>query len=272
MSLLELRNVSKTYGRFAPSATSALVDLSMDVEAGTIAGLVGESGSGKSTTIRCILGLEKPDQGSISYSGVSLLSASRRQMRQLRRQIQVVFQDPTGSLNPRMTVGELIGEGITVHKLAATASAQRGRVVELMGLVGLDARDVDRYPRSFSGGQRQRIAIARALAVEPQLLICDEAVSALDVSVQAQILNLLMDMRRRFGLTVLFVAHDLGVIRQICTDVAILKGGQIVESGSCADIFERPQDEYTRQLLEAVPIPDPPVARQRARERLALIS
>jgi ABC-type glutathione transport system ATPase component len=268
-SLLSLRGVRKTYGKFAHSAVHALTDLGLDVEAGTITGLVGESGSGKSTTIRCILGLEKPDAGTIEYNGIDLVNASRQQMRKLRREIQVVFQDPTGSLNPRMTVGELIGEGIEVHRLAPNAAARRARVVEIMGLVGLDARDADRYPRSFSGGQRQRIAIARALAVEPQLLICDEAVSALDVSVQAQILNLLLDMRHRLGLTVLFVAHDLAVIRQVCTAVAILKDGQIVEHGPCSEVFENPQHEYTVQLLDAVPIPDPPLARARIAERLA---
>jgi peptide/nickel transport system ATP-binding protein/oligopeptide transport system ATP-binding protein len=268
MALLEARGLCKTYHSFGRPPVVALDDLSLAVPAGIIAGLVGESGSGKSTTIRCILGLDKPDAGTIIYDGIPILTATKDQRRRLHREIQVVFQDPTGSLNPRMTAEQLIGEGLRVHRLRTTPVAVRERVVELMGLVGLDERDLRRYPRSFSGGQRQRIAIARALAVEPKLLICDEAVSALDVSVQAQILTLLQDMRERLGLTVLFVAHDLAVVHQICSWVAILRAGRIVEEGDNHDLFAHPHHPYTRELLDAVPIADPPVARARAQARL----
>jgi ABC-type oligopeptide transport system ATPase subunit len=267
VTLLDVRGVRKTYRCFGQPPVNALDDLYLRLPAGEITGLVGESGSGKSTTIRCILGLETPDEGWISYAGIRLDQASRHERRRLRREVQVVFQDPTGSLNPRMTAGQLIGEGLHVHRLRSTPAAIRERVLELMHLVGLDGRDIDRHPRSFSGGQRQRIAIARAVAVEPALLICDEAVSALDVSVQAQILTLLRDMREQLGLTVLFVAHDLAVVRQICSRVAILRAGRIVEEGLSADVFSTPRHTYTRQLLDAVPIPDPPRARARALQR-----
>ncbi|SOD72598.1 peptide/nickel transport system ATP-binding protein/oligopeptide transport system ATP-binding protein [Jatrophihabitans sp. GAS493] len=272
MILLDVRGVRKSYRSFGQAPVNALNDVYLRVPAGEITGLVGESGSGKSTTIRCILGLEKPDDGWIEFDGIRIDGAGKEQRRRLQREIQVVFQDPTGSLNPRMTAGELIGEGIRVHRLRPNRAAERVRVLELLRLVGLDERDIDRYPRSFSGGQRQRIAIARALAVEPRLLICDEAVSALDVSVQAQILNLLQDMRDDLGLTVLFVAHDLAVVRQLCSRVAILSDGHIVEEGLSGEVFADPRAEYTRQLLAAVPIPDPPVARARARERLLALA
>ena len=221
MILLDVHGIGKTYRSFGRAPVAAIVDMSLQVPVGQVIGLVGESGSGKSTTIRCILGLEQPDAGWIEYDGIRLNRATKEQRRRLRREIQVVFQDPTGSLNPRMTAGELIGEGLKVHRLRTTSSSVRDRAAELMRLVGLNERDINRYPRSFSGGQRQRIAIARALAVEPRLLICDEPVSSLDVSVQAQILNLLQDMRDQLGLTVLFVAHDLAVVRQICSRVSI---------------------------------------------------
>lgn len=270
--LLELRGVHKTYHSFGRAPVCALAGVDLQARVGEITGLVGESGSGKSTTIRCILALEKPDDGLITYGGIRLDQASKFDRRRLRREIQVVFQDPTGSLNPRMTAGQLIGEGLKVHRLRSTTKDVRERALELMGVVGLDQRDVDRYPRSFSGGQRQRIAIARALAVEPKLLICDEAVSALDVSVQAQILNLLQDMRDRLGLTVLFVAHDLAVVRQICSRVAILQAGRVVESGAIVEVFGNPCDRYTRELLAAVPIADPARARARAQQRLRSLS
>jgi oligopeptide transport system ATP-binding protein len=268
-ALLEIRGLRKTYHAFGRPPVVALDDVYLRVAEGEITGLVGESGSGKSTTIRCVLGLEKLDDGWIEYDGIRLDQATRAQRQRIRREIQVVFQDPTGSLNPRMTAGDLIGEGLKVHRLRSGAAAIRSRVLELMGLVGLDGRDIDRYPRSFSGGQRQRIAIARALAVEPRLLICDEAVSALDVSVQAQILNLLLDTTETLGLTVLFVAHDLAVVRQVCSRVAILRAGTVIEEGTGEEIFAGPREGYTRDLLAAVPIPEPAVARARARSRLA---
>jgi len=272
MTLLDVHGLRKVYHSLGRPPVVALDGLFLQVRAGGITGLVGESGSGKSTTIRCILGLDQPDEGWIDYDGIRLTEAGKLERRRLHREIQVVFQDPTGSLNPRMTAGQLIGEGLRVHRLRTTSASLRQRVLELMALVGLDQRDVDRYPRSFSGGQRQRIAIARALAVEPTLLICDEAVSALDVSVQAQILTLLQDMRDQLGLTVLFVAHDLAVVRQICSRVAILQAGRIVEEGDSAAVFAHPEHPYTRELLEAVPIADPARARARAAQRLAALS
>ena len=266
-ALLQIRGLTKTYRSIGRQPVTSLDDVYFGVPEGQITGLVGESGSGKSTTIRCILGLERPDDGWIEYDGARLLSHGIGLGRAPHREIQVVFQDPTSSLNPRMTAADLIGEALVVHRLCATRQARQARVAELMRLVGLDPAAADRRPRSFSGGQRQRIAIARALAVEPRLLICDEAVSALDVSVQAQILNLLLDMRDTLGLTVLFVAHDLAIVRQIASDVVVLKGGRVVEEGPCDEVFAHPDHPYTRELLAAAPIPDPEAARARARER-----
>jgi oligopeptide transport system ATP-binding protein len=268
-TLLDLRGLSKTYRAIGREPVVALDDVYLRVPRGEITCLVGESGSGKSTTIRCILGLERPDAGWIEYDGTRLDGGGHGLGRVRHREIQVVFQDPTASLNPRMTAGDLIAEGLIVHGLATTKAARAERVAELMTTVGLDPAAAGRRPRSFSGGQRQRIAIARALAVEPKLLICDEAVSALDVSVQAQILNLLMDMRDQLGLTVLFVAHDLAIVHQIASRVVVLRAGRVVEEGVCADVFADPQHEYTRALLDAVPVPEPALARARAAERRA---
>jgi peptide/nickel transport system ATP-binding protein/oligopeptide transport system ATP-binding protein len=263
-TLLELRGLTKTFHSRRRHAVTALSEVSFRVPRGKVTALVGESGSGKSTTIRCILGLEKPDSGWIEYKGQRLSATNGSLGRARHREIQVVFQDPTASLNPRMSAADLISEGLIVHGLAKGKAAQAARCAELMRLVGLDPDSGRRRPRDFSGGQRQRIAIARALAVEPELLICDEAVSALDVSVQAQILNLLLDMRDRLDLTVLFVAHDLAVVRQIAAEIVVLRHGQVVEEGPADTIFTRPEHPYTRELLQAVPIPDPPRARARA--------
>ena len=213
-TLLELVGVTKTYGARRRHPVTALDDVSFRLPRGRITALVGESGSGKSTAIRCLLGLEKPDSGRIEYKGARLNAGTGGLGRARHREIQVVFQDPTASLNPRMSAADLIGEGLIVHGLASGKAARAARVAALMRLVGLDPDAGRRRPRDFSGGQRQRIAIARALAVEPELLVCDEAVSALDVSVQAQILNLLLDMRDQLDLTVLFVTHDLAVVHQ----------------------------------------------------------
>lgn len=277
--LLELRGLSKTYHARSRHPVTALDGVSFQVPRGQVTALVGESGSGKSTTIRCVLGLEKPDAGTIEYKGQPLRSGTGGLGRDRHREIQVVFQDPTSSLNPRMSAADLIGEGLIVHGLApdqgskadnggkrakAGKAARAARVAELMRLVGLDPDSGGRRPRDFSGGQRQRIAIARALAVQPELLICDEAVSALDVSVQAQILNLLMDMRDRLDLTVLFVAHDLAIVHQIAAQVVVLRRGQVVESGAAESVFARPGHPYTKELLGAVPVPDPPRAREKA--------
>ncbi|WP_295034628.1 ATP-binding cassette domain-containing protein [uncultured Microbacterium sp.] len=268
MSLLELRDVNKVFHALGREPVHALRDVDLTVEAGTITGLVGESGSGKTTIIKSIMGLEKPTSGTVTYDGINIPEAKGATLKRIRREVQFVFQDPTSSLNPRMTVEKLVGEGLLVHDLEPDRKRRRARVAELLMQVGLSDRDLDRYPRSFSGGQRQRIAIARALAVGPKLLICDEPVSALDVSVQAQVLNLLLDMQEDLGFTVLFIAHDLAVVRQICSQVAVIQLGQIVEEGPSETVLANPTHPYTRALLAAVPNPDPTVARRRARERL----
>lgn len=266
--VLSVQGVSKTFHAVGKPPVHALDDVSLAIGEGETFGLVGESGSGKSTLIRCIVKLEHPDSGRITYDGLDVIRARGANLGRFRREVQMVFQDPHSSLNPRMTIEELVAEGMLVHKLERSAAARRERVGELLSMVGLSPRDMRRYPHSFSGGQRQRIAIARALAVRPRLLVCDEPVSALDVSVQAQVINLLVDMQAQLGLTMLFIAHNLAIVRQICQQVAVISGGKIVEQGSTEAIFAAPQHPYTRDLLDAVPIPDPSV-RQRARAAAA---
>ncbi|MCW2525495.1 MAG: peptide transporter ATPase [Pseudonocardiales bacterium] len=268
MNDIVIEDVTKTHHSLGRPSVRALDAVTWTIPAGEISGLVGESGSGKTTLVRCLTGLERVDSGRIRHGDAVLQPFRHARPARLRRQIQLVFQDPTASLDPRMTAGRLVEEGLQAHRLRPTREARRRRVVELLELVGLDERDAERYPRSFSGGQRQRIAIARALAVEPDVLICDEPVSALDVSVQAQVLNLLRDMQQRLGLTVLFVGHDLAVVRQLCTRVAVLEHGRLVEQGSTTDVLERPQHPYTRSLLAAAPVPDPVAARAARRQRL----
>ena len=229
------------------------------INRGETLGLVGESGCGKTTTGRCILQLERPTAGEILYDGVDINTISRRDMLALRRRIQVIFQDPYSSLNPRMKVGDIIGEPIMVHGLAPDATKRVARVRELLSVCGLNPNFADRYPHEMSGGQRQRVGIARALALEPEFIVCDEAVSALDVSIQAQVINLLEDLRERFGLTYLFIAHDLSVVRHLCQRVAVMYLGRIVELADCDELFDNPLHPYTRALLGAVPIPDPTV-------------
>lgn len=268
--MLQIDHISKSFPAGSGKRTTVLDDIALDVDEGQSVGLVGESGSGKSTIIRCALGLSKPDSGRVSYSGIDVHRPGRFDALRFRRDVQLVFQDPYSSLNPRMTVEELVGEGLLVHKLEKTTSGRRGRVVEMLRMVGLGEEALSRYPRSFSGGQRQRIAIARALVIRPKLLICDEPVSALDVSVQAQVINLLQDMQQQLGLGILFVAHDLAVVRHLCTTVAVLEKGRIVEHGTREQVFDAPQHPYTRSLLEAVPIPDPAMGRARLTERQAV--
>jgi ABC-type oligopeptide transport system ATPase subunit len=265
--MLEIRQLSKSFRSAGGKRMQVLHDINLKVMPGQIAGLVGESGSGKSTVIRCTLGLQRPDTGIVSYDGIDVHAARGAELMRFRREVQPVFQDPYASLNPRMTVERLIDEGLRVHRLLPDAAARRARVVELLEMVGLDASALPRHPRAFSGGQRQRIAIARALSIGPRLLICDEPVSALDVSVQAQVINLLQDMQEKLNLAILFVAHDLSVVRHICSEVAVLERGVIVESGRSNEVLGNPQHAYTRSLLDAVPIADPAVARQRRRAR-----
>ena len=234
------------------SVLRAVDGVTLRIDAGSCLGLVGESGSGKTTLGRAILRLIKPTSGRVRFAGVDVGAASRSALKRLRRDMQIVFQDPFGSLNARHTVGRIIAEPLIIHNLGRRRG-RKSRVAELLERVGLRPEHASRYPHEFSGGQRQRIGIARAIALHPRLIICDEPVSALDVSVQAQILNLLADLRRDLGLTYLFIAHNLAVVRQCCDHVAVMSRGVIVETASTADLFDRPQHTYTRALLAAVP-------------------
>ena len=240
----------------------AVDDVSFAIDAGETFGLVGESGSGKTTTGRCVLRLIEPTSGSISFRGEDVLRFSRRQMRDARRQMQIVFQDPYSSLNPRMRASEIVEEPLVIHRMG-TRSVRRERVAELFHVVGLDAAHLERYPHQFSGGQRQRIGLARALALNPSFLVLDEPVSALDLSIQAQVVNLLADLQKQFHLTYLFIAHDLRLVEHFCDRVAVMYLGKIVEIGPAAALFRSPQHPYTRALLSAIPISDPDEPRTR---------
>ena len=247
----------------------AVDDISFSIKQGETLGLVGESGCGKTTTGRCILQLYKPTSGEVKFRGQELTTMNNSDMRQMRREMQVIFQDPYGSLNPRMTCGDIVGEPLTVHKLASSKGEYRDRVSELLTTVGLSPYMSDRYPHEFSGGQRQRIGIARALAVNPSFIVCDEPVSALDVSIQAQVINLLEDLQDELGLTYLFIAHDLSVVRHISDRIAVMYLGHIVEIAERHELYDNPLHPYTQALLSAVPIPDPSVEADRERIILA---
>ena len=267
MPLLEVRHLVKHFtrkqGLFAkPSLVRAVDDVSFTIDEGEMFGLVGESGSGKSTTGRCILRLIEPTSGEILFRGENVLSFSSTRMRQARRDMQIVFQDPYSSLNPRMRVGQIVEEPLVIHGLGSR-SERRARAAELFDLVGLEPEHLHRYPHEFSGGQRQRIGIARALALNPALIVADEAVSALDVSIQAQVVKLLLDLQQRLKLTYLFIAHDLRLVENICSRVAVMYLGKIVEMGETRALFEKPTHPYTRALLSAIPTLDPDAVRQR---------
>ena len=240
----------------------AVDGVSFTVQRGETLGLVGESGSGKSTACRAVLQLTKPTSGSVRFEGREIAGLGRRRMTPLRRQMQMIFQDPYASLNPRKRVGQIVGDPLK-RQGVASGSELRRQVQALLERVGLSSEHFNRYPHEFSGGQRQRIGIARAIALKPKLVICDEPVSALDVSIQAQIVNLLDDLQDEFGLAYLFVAHDIGVVRHVADRIAVMNEGRIVEQGSADQVCERPQDEYTKKLLAAVPIPDPKESRER---------
>ncbi len=261
MPLLEVRNLRKSFrttdsfGR-KRGRLVAVDDLSISLEEGETLGLVGESGCGKSTTGKLIMRLQQADQGQVIFNGTDLAPLSARQMRPYRRQLQMIFQDPFSSLNPRMTVGEILSEPFIIHKLA-TARQVPEQVVKLLEKVGLTAEHMQRYPHEFSGGQRQRVGIARALAVQPTLIIADEPVSALDLSVQAQILNLLREIQQEHNLSYLFIAHDLAVIEHVSDRIAVMYLGKIVELAAAADLYHSPRHPYTEALLNAVPVPNP---------------
>jgi oligopeptide transport system ATP-binding protein len=267
MPLLEVQHLVKEFGNRAgflrkTHVVRAVNDVSFVIDEGETFGLVGESGSGKTTTGRCILRLVEPTSGEVRFKGEDVLRFSRSRMREARRDMQIVFQDPYSSLNPRMRVGKIVEEPFVIHRIGSRVE-RRARVAELFELVGLDPAQLSRYPHQFSGGQRQRIGLARALALNPSLVIADEPVSALDVSVQAQVVNLLMDLQQRLKLTYLFIAHDLRLVQHICDRVAVMYLGRIVEMGPTHRLFEAPAHPYTRALLSAIPVPDPAAARQR---------
>ena len=267
--LLEVRDLVKRFPvhggllRRQTGQVHAVEGVSFDLDAGTTLGLVGESGCGKSTTGRCVLHLVEPTSGEVRFDGVATASLTGPARRAQARDMQIIFQDPYASLNPRMTVGAIVGEGLVIHKLAASPAERAARVAELLQLVGLKPEHARRYPHEFSGGQRPRIGIARALATNPRLIVCDEAVSALDVSIQAQVVNLLQDLQQRLGLAYLFIAHDLSVVRHISDRVAVMYLGRIVEIASSHDLYTRPRHPYTEALLSSVPVPDPRVRRTR---------
>jgi len=267
MALVEVDRLVKHFSRggglFTPaSLVRAVDDVSFTIEAGETFGLVGESGSGKSTAGRAMLRLLEPTSGAVRFEGEDVLRFSRARMRAARRDMQMVFQDPYSSLNPRMRAVDIVEEPLVIHRIG-TAAARRAKVADLFTLVGLDPAHLARYPHEFSGGQRQRIGLARALALEPKFIIADEPVSALDVSIQAQVINLLMDLQQRLQLTYLFIAHDLRLVRHICTRVAVMYLGKIVEMGETERLFAAPQHPYTRALLSAVPVLDPDAPRTR---------
>jgi oligopeptide transport system ATP-binding protein len=267
--LLEVRSLVKHFtvggGLFGgqPGLVRAVDGVSFSIRRGETLGLVGESGCGKTTTGRCILQLERPTSGQVLFEGRDLTTLDGGALRAVRRRIQVIFQDPYSSLNPRMTVGEIIAEPLAVHGIVTTAAGRRDRVRDLLDRVGLLPQHGTRYPHQMSGGQRQRVGIARALAMEPTLIICDEPVSALDVSIQAQIINLLEDLQAEFGLTYLFIAHDLAVVRHISDRVAVMYLGKVVEMADRKTLYDEPLHPYTRALLSAVPIPDPELEARR---------
>jgi oligopeptide transport system ATP-binding protein len=262
-SFVKVTNLTKAFpikgGIFSREVASvkAVQDVTLDIQKGETVGLVGESGCGKSTLGRCIIRLLEPSSGQIFYENKDVTNLKGEELRLLRRKMQIIFQDPYASLNPRMTVGSIIAEPLIIHNLMETKKDKQDRVKQLLELVGLRPEHINRYPHEFSGGQRQRIGIARALAVDPSFIVCDEPVSALDVSIQAQVINLLMDLQQKLGLTYLFIAHDLKVVEHMSTRVAVMYLGRIVELAEAEELYRHPSHPYTRALLSAIPVPNP---------------
>lgn len=267
-TLLEVKNLKKYFpirGGILSRVVAnvkAVEDVSFTVKPGEVVGLVGESGSGKTTAGRSILRLIEPTSGEVNFEGVDITKLSKNQMREYRKEMQIIFQDPFASLNPRMTVGDIIGEALTIHKLAK-GREKEDKVADLLERTGLSSAHMRRYPHEFSGGQRQRIGIARALAVDPKFIVADEPVSALDVSIQAQVVNLLQDLKEEFGLTMLFIAHDLAVVEYISDKVIVMYLGRVMEIAPAKELYANPVHPYTEALLSAVPIPDPTLKRER---------
>lgn len=267
-TLIEVEGLKKYFNVGGGNVLKAVNDISFSIAEGETLGLVGESGCGKSTAGRTILRLYEPTAGSVRFNGVDINKLSPGKMKAMRRDMQMIFQDPYASLNPRFTVTDIIGEALDIHKMAGSRAERKKRVEELLDLVGLNPDHATRYPHEFSGGQRQRIGIARALAVNPKFIICDEPISALDVSIQAQVVNLLEDLQDRLGLTYLFIAHDLSMVKHISDRVAVMYMGRIVELAESEELYANPTHPYTKTLLSAIPIPDPEVEANKKRIHL----
>lgn len=267
--ILEVKNLVKKFpinGGFLNrkiADVNAVQDVSFTLNKGETLGLVGESGCGKSTLGRCILRLIEPTSGDVFFKGENIINYSNQQLQSLRRKMQIIFQDPFSSLNPRMSIESILEEPLLIHNLFSNSKDRKDRIHQLAEIVGLRIDSLQKYPHEFSGGQRQRVGIARALAVEPELIICDEPVSALDVSIQAQVINLLMDLQQKFGLSYVFIAHDLKVVEHVSTKIAVMYLGKIVEMSESLELYKNPQHPYTQALLSAIPIPDPEIKKER---------